>query len=91
MVRWFKVIRSALLIIGGRPPLPHDPVRLLPAISYDATDTSTAVIRQTLNSFPTRTAPDALPTDPVLEDVGPSFDRDDVVLGPPKSVLAALK
>ncbi len=55
---------------------------------YYAANTNTAVIRQTLNSthitsalFPTRIAPDLLPTDPVAEDVGPLCDA--VVLAAP--------
>lgn len=89
-MRWFKVIRSALLIIGDTHP---NAVRLFPAVSY-ATNTA---IRQTLNSThitsalpPTRTAPDldSPPGDPVVEEVGPTCDAfcdasGDVVVGPP--------
>jgi hypothetical protein len=102
MMRWFKVIRSALLIIGETTH--PNPVRLFPAVSY-ATNTA---IRLTLNNkhitsalFPTRTAPDLdlPPGDPVVEEVGPTCDAfcdalGDVVVGPPplglSDVLAAL-
>lgn len=82
MVRWFKVIRSALQITGGRTSSQPGPT--LP--DHYGTDTNTAV-RQTLNNthitsavFPTRTAPELLPADPVVEDVGPVCDGDDIVL-----------
>lgn len=99
MVKWFKVIRSALLIIGDTL-LPPNAVRVFrePAISY-ATNTA---VRQTLNSthitsapFTTRTAPDLPPRDPVVEDVGLTCDAfcdalEDVVIGPPPLLTALL-
>jgi hypothetical protein len=99
MARWFRVtvIRSALLIIGETLPNGANPVRLFPAVSesYDAINTA---VRQTLNNthitsafFPTRTASDLPPGDPVADDVGPFCDTlGEVVVGPPKSPALGL-